>query len=76
LAATETVRESQSLYLTPRVYLADDKNVKRNDPSPWHQARGSAQQIAGLVHLAHSPLANLFKQRSKTTRRPTPANRS
>jgi hypothetical protein len=35
LTATETVRDSELRHLTPGVYLAGDKSVKRNDSS-WN----------------------------------------
>jgi hypothetical protein len=44
LTVTETVRGSELLHLTPREYLADDKNVKSKYSSPWHQARGYVSQ--------------------------------
>jgi hypothetical protein len=50
LAATETVRDSELLHLTPGVYLAGDENVKRNYSSPWYQARGYVSQPVPAQH--------------------------
>jgi hypothetical protein len=43
LAATETVRGSELLHLTPREYLAGEKNVKRNYSSLGAKARLRAE---------------------------------
>lgn len=50
LAVTEIVRASELRHLTPGEYPAGDQKVKRNDSSPWYQARGYVSQAIPVPH--------------------------
>ncbi len=56
LTVTEKVRRSELLHLTPREYLAGDKNVKRNWSSSWCQAQWYVSQPTPVASFPYRML--------------------